>query len=93
MAKKVIIKCPHCGCEYLPAEIYLPNSLLGHPSNIIKDHDGQILGFDGTDMCLTETYTCDKCNTTFNVDCVVFFKTEPVKDVFGSEVFKSKASK
>ena len=47
MAKKNTIRCPHCGCEYLPAEIYLPNDFLGYPTNIIKDEKGEILGLLG----------------------------------------------
>jgi len=93
MSKKVLIKCPYCGCEYLPAEIYLPKYLLGHPTNIIKDHDGVILGYDGTDMDLNEKYTCDKCAKDFSIEGSIIFKTEPIKDTFGSSVFKSKATK
>ena len=58
MARKNTIGCPHWGCEYLPAEIYLPNDFLGRPGEIFKDENGVILGFQGTDMNTTETFTC-----------------------------------
>ena len=43
MIKKNVIKCPHCGCEYLPAEVFYPKYLLGKPFNIIRDEEGTIL--------------------------------------------------
>ena len=82
MAKKNTIKCPHCGCEYLPAEIYFPNDFLGYPTNIIKDEKGEILGFNGEDMNTTETFICWNCEKSFSVEAVVTFKTAPYTDIF-----------
>ena len=31
-----IIICPNCGAEYLPAEIFLPDSFLGRPGVVDK---------------------------------------------------------
>ena len=73
-----IIRCPQCGCEYLPAEIYLPNEFLGKPKRIVKDYLGKILGFDGETMNDKETYKCDKCDTTFEVIATTNFITRPV---------------
>lgn len=67
MKKFTTIKCPKCGYEYLPAEIFYPNSLLGKPKNIVRDDSGKIIYFDGESMNATEEYTCDKCECTFNV--------------------------
>ena len=38
-----IIICPNCGAEYLPAEIFLPDSFLGRPGVVDKDSSGKII--------------------------------------------------
>ena len=85
MAKKTTIRCPHCGYEYLPAEIYYPDTFLGYPKNIIRDNDGNILGFNGDDMNTSESFICIGCDKPFNVDASVTFKTTPVVDMFSDE--------
>lgn len=87
MAKKTTIRCPHCNAEYLPAEIYYPNSFLGKPFNIIKDSDSNILGYNGDDMDTLETYICDKCNKQFSVDASITFRTTFVADMFDEDDF------
>lgn len=82
MAKKTTIRCPYCGYEYLPGEIYIPEDFVGQPKNIIKDEEGNVLGFDEADMNTEETFICDHCGKKFKVDASVTFKTEPIKDVF-----------
>lgn len=75
------IKCPHCQAEYLPAEIFLPNSLLGKPREIEKDANGQIIQYLGTNMDPIESYRCDFCNRKFNVEMSVkFFTNSKVKN-------------
>lgn len=79
------IVCPCCGREYLPAEIYLPNSFLGKPSSIIKTHDGKIDVFAGQSMDLKESYICDGCGKPFKVTAKVQFRTEYQPSIdFGS---------
>jgi DNA-directed RNA polymerase subunit RPC12/RpoP len=73
-----IIKCPTCGYEYLPAEIFMPNEFLGKPKNIVKDVYGKILGYEGIKMNDTETYKCDSCNTTFEVVSTTNFVSKPI---------------
>jgi len=87
MAKKTTIRCPHCNAEYLPAEIYFPDYFVGKPYNIIKDANGNVLGFNGSDMETVETYTCDKCGKRFNVDASVTFRTTPATDIFDEDEF------
>lgn len=70
------IKCPHCGAEYLPAEIYLPTSLLGRPKDIQKDANGRILNYFGTNMDLLESYRCDYCDRKFRVEATIKFTTD-----------------
>lgn len=87
MAKKTTIRCPYCGCEYLPGEIYYPNDFVGQPHDIIKDEKGQVLGFSGEDMNTTETYFCDMCNKKFTIDASITFRTTPIKDIFDEDDF------
>lgn len=65
--KQILIKCPKCGREYLPAEIFYPKSLLGNPSNIFRDDAGHIIYFDGESMNLTESFECENCRCQFDV--------------------------
>lgn len=88
--KEKVIKCPVCGCEYLPAEIFLPKPFLGNPKNIDREHlTGKILDYTGNSMNLTETYTCDRCDHTFKVTTSINFNTSELKD----SVYKTKFKK
>lgn len=82
MAKRTTIRCPHCGCEYLPGEIYLPNEFLGQPKDICRDEKGNVLLFKGNDMNTAETFYCYECNKSFAVNATVTFKTTPLVDMF-----------
>ena len=73
--KKIVIKCPQCGCEYLPAEIYIPKYFVGHPECIEKDISGKVLNCYGTMFNPIEHYICDKCNTKFKIKADVKFNT------------------
>ena len=68
-----IIKCPHCNCEYLPAEIYNPNYFLGRPKNIIRSQKGEMLGYEGIPMTLSENFQCERCNNSFEVFAKISF--------------------
>jgi DNA-directed RNA polymerase subunit RPC12/RpoP len=70
------IICPKCGAEYLPAEIFYPDVVLGNPENIIKDKKGKIEFFIGESVNLTEEYTCYTCNCKFLVEGSVKFNTK-----------------
>lgn len=90
------IRCPNCGAEYMAAEIYLPDSFLGKPSFIDKEHNtGKIKDFFGPDMDLREKYICDYCNAKFRIDTSVkFFTKELSEEDFNKEhVTKYKKSK
>lgn len=70
------IKCPFCNWEYLPCELYLPNSFLGKTANIVRDEVGEILAYDEDGiMDLKEDYRCDNCGKKFGVEAEVTFKT------------------
>lgn len=83
-----VIKCPTCGYEYLPAEIYMPNEFLGKPKNIMRDENGKIIGFNGIKMNDTETYKCDHCDTLFEVVSTTNFVSKPVGDFTSQYVTK-----
>ena len=74
-----LIDCPKCGRQYLPAEIFVPKAFFGTPYDIVRDIYGNILDYEGTSVDLFETYTCDKCNTTFQVRTKMQFTTESTK--------------
>lgn len=83
-----IIKCPCCGREYLPGEIFLPNYLVGQPTEVLRGLDGEILSHSGQEMDLEETYVCDGCKTKFKVKAEVSFTAEVVKDIFDEDDFE-----
>ena len=72
----IVITCPKCGREYLPAEIYIPKEFFGAPDIIQRDTEGKVVDTSGTDMCLVDTYCCDSCSATFNVKADITFTTE-----------------
>lgn len=77
--KTPVIRCPHCGAEYLPAEIYMPGSLIGHPDDIVKDSVGKILYEDykeNREPDLEEHYICDYCDKPFMVEATITYKTK-----------------
>lgn len=77
--KYELIECPHCGRQYLPAEIFIPKYLLGQPRNILRDVYGQILDYEGTGSDLEETYICDSCNTEFDIKLITHFTSTTTK--------------
>ena len=81
-----LIKCPHCGAEYLPEEIFCPENFKTSVSNIIKD-DGKLLHHSGKSLAeedIIENYICDKCSHSFKVKASLSFSSE--KDEFEEDV-------
>lgn len=68
------IKCPYCGYEYLPGEIYVPNNFLGKPTKIFRDN-GKVYSSEGIPQDLSESYICDNCNKNFIVITRVMYET------------------
>ena len=83
--KRLIIKCPHCGQEYLPAEIFIPSEFMGKPEGIIKEDKGNIEFYSGNNMNLDEEYICDKCGKKFFIQTDISFKTIKENDDFNDE--------
>ena len=70
-----VIVCPKCGREYLPQEIFIPQSFFGKSNVIVRDEDGKIQTIDGTSLDLNEKYQRDNCNTVFDVEAKITFTT------------------
>ena len=70
------IKCPTCGKQYLPAEIYYPNEFFGKPSQIERNSKGEIEYFNGESLNLSETFTCTHCGVDFEVTADISFSTK-----------------
>lgn len=86
--KKIeLIICPHCGTEYLPAEIYYPKHFFGNPQNIEKLNNGKIEHFDGKSMDLEEIYQCDACNLKFKATAKISFKTSEISKYDTSKAY------
>ena len=85
--KSPVIRCPHCGAEYLPGEIYIPGSLIGQPDEVIKDSFGKIIYedyyTDTREPDMIEHFICDYCEKPFVIEATVTYKTReeaPEKD-------------
>ena len=87
MKKFYVIKCPKCGWEYLPEDIYI--KILSNPKGEMRDENGRILFFEGETMDLHEEYTCDHCNCTFSVDMKPAFDTKVVVEHDFSEDYST----
>ena len=78
--KTSIIRCPHCGGEYLPGEIYMPGDLIGQPDDVVKDSLGKIIYEDYStedrEPKLVEHFICDYCNKPFIVEASVTYRAK-----------------
>lgn len=79
--KDVIIRCPICGQEYLPSEIFMPDDLIGRPTVISKTQDGKIDFYLGENIDYKENYICDNCLSKMVVTAHVSYTV----DIVGSD--------
>jgi len=71
------IRCPHCGHEFVPADIFYPGELIGRPDQVVRDALGKVIYQDyGEDEepCQIERYVCDECGKPFVVEPVIMYK-------------------
>ena len=77
--KSPVIRCPHCGAEYLPGEIYMPGSLIGQPDEVVKDSLGKIIYEDYysemREPNMMEHFTCDYCDKPFVIEATITYKS------------------
>lgn len=77
--KPAPIRCPHCGWEYHPSEVFIPGELLGNPDSVIKDPLGKILCedyADGDEPEFVEHFECENCGKPFIVEANLSFKSK-----------------
>ncbi len=78
--KTALIKCPHCGAEYLPGEVYMPGAIIGRPDEVVKDSLGRILYEDyytaEREPDAIEHFTCEYCDKPFVVEATVTYKVK-----------------
>jgi hypothetical protein len=78
--KTSVIRCPHCGSEYLPGEIYMPGALIGQPDDIVKDSLGKIIYEDYStedlEPNMTEHFVCEYCEKPFVVEATVTYRAK-----------------
>ena len=87
--KDTIIKCPVCGAEYLPSEIFFPNDLIGKQTEIVKDERGKVLHYDDCDLCLEQEFVCEHCGNRFITKATVSYQTcDPDADFSDESVIK-----
>ena len=73
------IRCPHCGYEYTPAEIFMPGDFLGRPESLIRDALGKIIYLEyeeDNEPLQSEQYICDNCDKPFVVEPVISYKVK-----------------
>lgn len=89
--KDPMVKCPKCGFNYLPAEVYYPDKLLGHPTNIVRSDKGEVISYGGSSMDLTEYFQCEHCGANFKSMGIVKFVPYPQEDLdFDEEEYVTK---
>ena len=78
--KSPLIRCPHCGAEYLPGEIYMPCSLIGQPDEVVRDSLGKIIyeDYDTPDRepNTEEHFVCEYCEKPFIIEAIITYKTK-----------------
>lgn len=67
------ICCPKCGFQYLPGEIFIADYLLGKPKRVIRNKVGEILGYEGLEPELNDTFQCENCGEEFTVNAHLSF--------------------
>ena len=72
------IKCPYCGAEYLPEEIFVSSEVFQKPK-ILKDAQGRIEFTDKDESPLVEEYECDYCHNKFTTTLEMSFQTKLVE--------------
>ena len=74
-----VIRCPHCGLQFTPAEIFMPGDLIGEPDNVIRDALGRIIyqEYDeGNEPAQVGHYVCDECGKPFTVEPIIMYKVK-----------------
>ncbi len=76
MEKLNVIKCPNCGAEYLPVEMFIPDNFFGRPVHIERNEQNQIIDTVGYSMKTNTKYICDYCDMPFRISTKLQFSTK-----------------
>lgn len=88
-----LVKCPVCGTQYLPAEIFMPDSVFGKQYDITKTETGEIKFYLGEDPELEEEFVCDSCLTKLKVTMKMSFDVEAFKEIDFDEEYTTEINK
>lgn len=88
--KDFFIECPHCGRQYLPAEIYYPDEFFGNPHDVDRYQNLKIESYMGKSMKLDEDYECDNCLKKFRVTAKISFKVDALSKYDMSKAYVTK---
>lgn len=81
-----VIKCPHCGAEYVLCEIFYPEDLVKQTKELIKDEEGKIIFIrDDITPETIESYICDHCDKAFKIKAKI--SIEYLEDDFADDDF------
>lgn len=72
-----VIKCPHCGAEFLASEIFMPGEIVGKARSVVRDALNRLIYVeweDDEEEEHDETYCCDFCGEEFTISPVVTYK-------------------
>lgn len=72
------IRCPHCGWEYHPSEIFYPNAFFGKTDSLVKSPVGKILYVDfqkDDEPTFQEHFECENCEKQFVINATVTYST------------------
>jgi hypothetical protein len=73
-----VLKCPHCGAEFLPGEIFYPDNVIGGCTEIIRDPLNKIIYEDyreGEEPLEVEHFECPFCEKPFIARVHLTFET------------------
>lgn len=73
----ITLRCPVCGEEYLPSEIFMPDAVFGRQYDITKNDRGDIMFYLGDDPDYNEEFICNSCNTKLDVSMKMSFDVIP----------------
>lgn len=76
MCEQIKIKCPKCGYEYFVGEIFFSEDLLGTPTNIIRDKNGNIISSQGELPSFKQEFECDHCGAMLSLKANLKVSTE-----------------
>lgn len=74
------IKCPHCGAEYIPEEIFYPDSVFNKNVKPIRDENNKLILVEEEYFNLEEEFECYYCGCKFKVTGTTNFKTEQIEE-------------